>query len=85
MTAFGGDFFVAPNPINFDYILKEFSRIDETGNFVVMTTVIAMWSAYLVGLVFARRADIQDKRKVKHISKITNKQPNAYAYGFNKL
>jgi len=67
MTAFGGDFFVAPNPINFDYVLQEFGRIEETGNYVVLTTVLVMWSAYFVALVFARKADLQDKRKVKQL------------------
>lgn len=65
MTAFGGDLFVAPNPIDFDLVIAELGRLDETGNYVVLTTVLLLWAAYFTGLVFARRADLLDKVKVK--------------------
>ncbi|KAK3715213.1 hypothetical protein QZH41_018320, partial [Actinostola sp. cb2023] len=64
MTAFGGDFFVAPNPINFHHVFAEFTRMGESGNYVVLVTVALMWTAFIIGLVFARRADLQDVKKI---------------------
>ena len=60
LSAFGGDFFVAPNPIDFDKVLAEFSRLGETGNFVVLSFVCLVFGIYALGLVFARRADKKD-------------------------
>lgn len=71
LTSFGGDFFVAPNPIDFEKVWDEFGRLGETGNYVVLATVCSMLGLYLVGLMFARRADNNDESKVsirfKHI------------------
>ena len=64
LSAFGGNIFVAPNPIDFDKIFTEFTRLGETKNFVVLATVCAIFGMYFVGLVFARRADKKDTRKV---------------------
>ena len=64
LSSFGGDFFVAPNPIDFDTVLNEFSRLGETGNFVVLATVCSVFGVYIVGLVLARRADKKDTDKV---------------------
>lgn len=64
MTAFGGDVVIAPNPIEFDKILIELTRLEESKNVVVLTTVLLMWALFAVGLVMARRADKNDKQKV---------------------
>jgi hypothetical protein len=64
MTAFGGDFFVSPNPIDFDKVLFEFTHLGESNNFAVLSILFIMWLMYFVGLVFARRADRCDSRKV---------------------
>ena len=65
LTSFAGDFFVAPNPIDSDKIWDEFGRLGETGNYVVLATVCSMLGFYVVGLIFARRADKKDESKVK--------------------
>lgn len=67
LTSFGGDFFVAPNPIDFDKIWDEFGRLGETGNYVVLATVCSMLGFYVVGLIFARRADKKDESKVNKV------------------
>jgi len=64
LSAFGGDFFVAPNPIDFDKVFMEFGRLGETGNYVVLSTVCILWALYFLGLIFARKADKKDKDKV---------------------
>ncbi|XP_031571396.1 uncharacterized protein LOC116305596 isoform X3 [Actinia tenebrosa] len=64
LSAFGGDFFVAPNPIDFDKVFAEFGRLGETGNFVVLATVCGLFGLYFIGLVFARKADKRDDTKV---------------------
>ena len=55
---------MAPNPIEFDRVWDEFGRLGETGNFAVLATVCSMLWFYLVGLLFARRADKEDELKV---------------------
>ena len=58
---------MAPNPIDFDKIWEEFGRLGETGNYVVLATVCSMLGLYVVGLVFARRADKKDESKVQKV------------------
>jgi len=65
LSAFGGDFFVAPNPIDFDKVFAEFGRLGESGNFVVLATVCSIFGAYVLGLVFAQKADKIDEMKVR--------------------
>lgn len=67
LSAFGGNIFVAPNPIDFEKVWTEFERIGDTGNFLVLSTVCVIFGIYIVGLVFARRADIRDLQKVSII------------------
>lgn len=55
---------MAPNPIDFEKVWAEFSRLGETGNYVVLATVCSMLGFYLVGLMFARRSDKEDELKV---------------------
>ena len=55
---------MAPNPIDFEKVWENFGKVAETGNFVVIATVCSIFGVYLLGLVFARRADKNDKMKV---------------------
>ena len=64
LSAFGGDLFVAPNPIDFDKVWAEFGNLAESGNFVVLATVCSIFGLYFIGLVFARKADKKDETKV---------------------
>ena len=64
LSAFGGSIFVAPNPIDFNKVLTEFKRLDETGNFVVLSSVCLIFGIYLIGLVFAHQTDKKDLSKV---------------------
>ena len=72
LSAFGGDFFVAPNPIDFDKVWAEFGNLAESGNFVVLATVCSIFGLYAFGLVFARRADKKDEQKVSLVDLSTN-------------
>lgn len=67
LTAFGGGFVIAPNPIDFDKVFTEFSRLGETGNYLVPVMVCAIFGVYLVVLIWARKADMLDERKVNFI------------------
>ena len=55
---------MAPNPIDFDKVWENFGKLAETGNLVVLATVCSIFGMYFIGLVFARRADKNDKTKV---------------------
>lgn len=65
LTAFGGSFIQAPNPIDFDKVFTEFTRLGETGNIAVLVTVTSVFLVYLLLVVFARRADKRDEKKVR--------------------
>lgn len=56
---------VAPNPIDMDKVFKELSRLDETGNFGVLLTIIFVFLLYVIAIVFAKRADRRDQAKVR--------------------
>lgn len=57
---------MAPNPIDFEKVWTEFKRIADSGNFVVLSTVLFIFGVYLLGLVAARRADKKDSLKVSN-------------------
>ena len=61
LSAFGGRIFVAPNPIDFK---KVFEKSKPPKAFVVLAVVCVIFGVYFIGLVFARRADKKDRRKV---------------------
>lgn len=65
LSSFGGNFLVAPNPIDFDYVLKEFGNIFESGNVVVLSTVLCIFGLWIIGLLIIRRADKKDEYKVR--------------------
>ena len=72
LSAFGGDFFVAPNPIDFDKVWAAFGSLAESGNFVVLATVCSIFGLYIIGLVFARKADKKDEMKVGPKSQLSS-------------
>jgi len=55
---------VEPNPIDFDKVLLELTRLDETGNVAVLSTILVFFFVYLVIAIIARRADRRDMKKV---------------------
>ena len=62
---FLGFFFLAfegPNPIKFGPILTNLKKGDPE-DFVVLVTLCIIFGMYFIGLVLARRADKNDKRK----------------------
>ncbi|RMX60858.1 hypothetical protein pdam_00003501 [Pocillopora damicornis] len=63
LSAFGGNFFVAPNPIDFDKVWLEFKNLEEAGNFV-LAAVFSIYGIYMLGLLLARRFDLKDQAKV---------------------
>ena len=56
-----------PNPIDFDKVLIEFKKHEETGNVAVIATVTVFFLCYIVVLVIVRKADKKDKRNVSMI------------------
>lgn len=68
LSAFGGDFFVEPNKIEFKTVFGKFGDLGETKNFVVLATVCSVLLLYTIGVIFTRRADSRDKQKVSHQS-----------------
>ena len=64
LTAFGGELFVAPNPIDFDKVFIELQHIPETGNVAVIITVSCVFGLYLMLILWVRKADQKDTLKV---------------------
>ena len=62
LTNFGGGFFVAPNPIDFDAAFKGFTDI--ASNPVVFATVLTIFGLYFFGVIWARWRDKKDLEKV---------------------
>lgn len=55
---------VAPNPIDFRKALAGFSDAFQSGNVVVMFTIITSLMLYLVLAIWARTVDKRDARQV---------------------
>ena len=53
-----------------DTVFKELSRLDETGNFSVLLTIIFVFLFYIIALVLANRTDRIDQAKVTISSNI---------------
>ena len=66
---FGGEMFVAPNPIDFAKVITEIQRIPETGNVTVIIAVSCVFGLYLILILWVRRADQKDSLKVSLILK----------------
>lgn len=56
---------MAPNPIDFDYVLRQFPDIFESGNVLVLAMVMSIFGLWIIGIVIARRADRKDEYKVR--------------------
>ena len=55
---------MAPNPIDFDKVVTEFSRLHETGNVAVIAAIGCVFGVYLLLLTWARKYDKLDHLKV---------------------
>lgn len=62
LTSFAADFFVAPNPIDFNVIAKNIANI--ANNLAVLLTLVGILVMYIVGIIFCRRQDKKDIAKV---------------------
>lgn len=67
LTAFGGGFIIAPNPVNLDKVFTEFTRLGETGNYLVLVMVCTIFGVYLLVLIWTRKADTLDESKASYI------------------
>ena len=56
---------MAPNPIDLDKVFDKFTRLRETGNYLVLSVVCSILGVYFALLIWARKADLQDERKVR--------------------
>lgn len=54
-----------PNTLDFDVVFTELQRVDETGNVAVLSAIIFVLLLFLLVVIFARKADKQDKLKVQ--------------------
>ena len=50
-----------------DTVFKELSRLDETGNFGVLLTIIFVFLLYVIAIILAKKADRKDQAKVTMI------------------
>ncbi|EDO48596.1 predicted protein, partial [Nematostella vectensis] len=80
LSSFGGDFFVAPNPIDLDKVWAGFANIGKTKNFVVLTTLCTIFAFYIIAVIFARRADKSDKQKVLSSVPVGQTPNGTYCY-----
>ena len=55
---------MAPNPIDFDQVFTELTRLPETGNVAVIIAVSCVFGLYLLLLLWARKVDKLDLLKV---------------------
>ncbi|XP_022796828.1 polycystic kidney disease protein 1-like 2 [Stylophora pistillata] len=64
LTSFGSGMFVAPNPIDFRKALAGFADAFQSGNVVVMFTIITLLMLYLVLAIWAWRVDRKDAMQI---------------------
>ncbi len=58
LTSFGSDLLVAPNPIDFDSVFNNFGSLAE--NVAVLALISTILGVYILGVIWARRADKRD-------------------------
>ena len=58
LTSFGSDLLVAPNPIDFDSVFSNFGSLAE--NVAVLALISTILGGYIIGVIWARRADKKD-------------------------
>ena len=68
LTSFGSDLLVAPNPIDFDSVFNNFDSLaDNVAVLVLISTILGL---YIIGCIFARRADKKDVLMVRQSVRI---------------
>ena len=58
LTSFGSELFVAPNPSDFDSVFNNFDRLAQ--NVAVLALISTILGGYIIGVIWARRADKRD-------------------------
>ena len=58
LTSFGSELLVAPNPIDFDSVFNNFGSLAE--NVAVLALISTIIGVYIIGVIWARRADKKD-------------------------
>ena len=66
LTSFGSDLLVAPNPIDFDAVFSNFGSLAE--NVAVLVLISTILGMYILGVLWARRADKRDLMMVGALS-----------------
>ena len=72
LTSFAGSYLVPPNKINMEKVYNELQSLKESGKFLVLAIVLMYFLIYLVAIVLARRADNNDKAKVRSMVEFNN-------------
>ena len=55
---------MAPNPIDFDKVFTELTRLPDTGNIAVIIAISCVFGLYVLLLLWARKNDKLDRLKV---------------------
>ena len=55
---------MAPNPIDFDKVFTELTRLPDTGNIAVIIAISCVFGLYVLLLLWARKSDKLDRLKV---------------------
>ena len=65
LTSFAAQVFVAPNAIDFDKALIGFIELStSSSNSIVLSVVVSILGVYLLLIIWARRLDVQNEKKV---------------------
>ena len=64
LTSFGGSLLLQPNPIDFDKVFVEFTKLGETGNVSVIVFMSLVFITYFVVIIIVRREDIKDAARM---------------------
>lgn len=66
LTSFAGQVVVAPNAIDFDKGLTGFLELSSiSSNSIVLSTVVSIFGIYILLLIWARRLDRRNAKKVR--------------------
>nr|XP_042900065.1 uncharacterized protein LOC122269722 [Parasteatoda tepidariorum] len=77
LTSFGSGFFVTPNQIDFNYV---FAHAGFNQNIAIYVTIIVMFSAFIVLIIFARFKDRKDLEKIGATPLEDNEAEDKYIY-----
>ena len=64
LTSFGGSLLLKPNPIDFDKVFVEFTKVGETGNVSVIVSISLVFVTYFVVIIIVRREDKKDAARM---------------------